>query len=272
MISKQKLHNIIFNNDTKEGRLFDIVLLCAILLNTFIVLIESVPYVNKNYYKLFHYSELFLTFIFTIEFFLRLWCVPKKKDYLFGFWGIIDFISIMPTYLSIFFPHTHYLIVIRILRLLRVFRVLKLTKFTRAANVLIVSLINSSYRIGVFFIVVLFIVTLMGAIMYVIEGPEGDFYSIPQSIYWAIVTITTVGFGDITPQTTLGKFIASFVMILGYAIIAIPTGIISGEFIKSKKIDYTTCTKCSSIQNKNNNFCSNCGSDLYKSQNEADED
>ncbi len=266
MLDKNRIYQIIFNHDTKAGRTFDIVLLWAILFSVLVVIIESVPYFKLNFYNLFRTVELFLTALFTIEYVLRIWSSPDRKKYLLSFWGIIDLLAILPTYLELFFIDSHYLVTIRIFRLLRIFRILKLSNFSRAANVLIVTLLNSSYRISVFFFVVIFIVTILGTLMYIVEGGKGDFDSIPHSIYWAIVTITTVGFGDIVPTTVAGKFLASFVMLLGYAIIAIPTGIVTAEMTMSRS-GKISCPKCSLKQSKENKFCSECGTELSSKEN-----
>lgn len=266
MISKKETYEIIFKHDTKNGRLFDIVLLWLILINVLIVIIESTPQIQKDYFEYFYFFEWLFTIIFTVEYTLRIWSSPKSLKYVFSMWGIIDLLSILPTYLALIFIGTHYLILVRIFRLLRVFRILRLVQFNREAQFMLQSLQKSAFRIGVFLITVVFITVILGTMMYVIEGSENGFSSIPIGIYWAIVTITTVGFGDIVPQTVLGKILASAAMILGYAIIAVPTGIITVEMSRIRNTQ-VVCDNC----NKNNPddaiFCNNCGVELSEKPN-----
>ncbi len=261
MTLKQKLHNIIFENDTKAGRAFDIALLWSILISVFLTIIDSIPYLNLHFRSEFYFVEWIFTILFTIEYILRIYSSEKPLKYIFSFWGLIDLLAILPTFLSIFFYKYHYLFVVRILRLLRVFRVLKLVRFNRESRALVRSLKASSYKIGIFMLTVFAIVVLMGTLMYVVEGEQNGFTSIPQSIYWAIITITTVGYGDIVPHTVLGKLIASFSMMIGYAIIAVPTGIVTVEMSKSntKKIN---CADCGFKNNADAKYCSECGAKL----------
>lgn len=264
-ISKYKLYQIVFESDTKAGRRFDVWLLWSILFSVFVALLDSVPFLNQNFKNEFYTIELFFTVLFTLEYLLRIYISPKPIRYISSFWGIIDLLAILPTYISFFFYGYHYLLIVRIIRLLRVFRILKLVRFNKEAIILLRALKASSYKIGIFFSTVLTIVVLLGTIMYVVEGGENGFTSIPQSIYWAIITITTVGYGDIVPHTILGKFISSFAMIIGYAIIAVPTGIITVEMSKSseKKI---ICPECNTSNTETSNYCSNCGSSLIRGE------
>lgn len=261
-----QLFIIIFGANTRKGRLFDVVLLWFILLSILVVCLESVPKIRASYESFFFYLETFFTIAFTIEYFLRIYSHPKPLKYLLSFYGIIDLLSIIPFYLTYFMPSGHYLITIRILRLLRVFRILKLSSFVHHAQVLKTAIVASLQKITVFMLFILALVLIIGTVMYVVEGEENGFTSIPQSIYWAIVTITTVGYGDLTPQTPLGQVISSLVMIMGYAIIAVPTGIVTVEMSRTqplpKKSDLTECLSCGKRMPLNANFCSNCGHSL----------
>lgn len=260
------IYTIIFGADTKAGKLFDIVLFITIFFSVIIVMLNSVEELHDKYGELFMDLEWFITIIFTLEYILRIYSTHKPVKYIFSFYGIIDFLSILPTYISLFVIDTHFLLVIRVLRLLRIFRVLKLTRYVKASNNLIVVIKNSRRKIIVFLEAVLIIVVITGALMYLVEGPETGFTSIPKSIYWAIVTITTVGYGDIAPQTVLGQSIASLLMIVGFAIIAVPTSIIGGEIIKEQMSSIKKYRKCSDCHYDKNDidalYCSRCGSKL----------
>ncbi|MDY0077879.1 MAG: ion transporter [Bacteroidales bacterium] len=264
---KTKWFQIIFRHDTKNGRLFDELLLVMILLSVSTVFVDSIPKIHAKYQTSLYIAEWFFTLLFTAEYIVRIIVSPKKKSYIFSYYGIIDFASVIPTYLSLVFIGSQYLIIIRILRLLRVFRILKLVRFTSASLFLLHSLKHSREKILVFFGSVLILVTIIGTFMYLIEGPEHGFKSIPYSIYWAIVTVTTVGYGDISPSTALGQIIASMLMLTGYAIIAVPTGIISSEMTKNQREDKkrprTECPKCGNDEvSKEDFFCSHCGYSL----------
>lgn len=258
---RKLLYKVIFEHDTRAGRIFDLVLLWLILFSVTVVIIESIPKIHEAYFHTFYTLEWVLTILFSIEYLLRIWTSPKPLKYIFSFWGLIDFLSIMPTYIGIFVSGYHYLLTIRIFRLLRVFRILKLARFNREAQLLFRSLQASSYKIGIFLLAVISIVTLLGTLMYVIEGSKSGFTSIPQSIYWAIVTVTTVGFGDIVPQTVLGKFISSVAMILGYSIIAVPTGIITVA-LSAKKASVKSCEICGNKNPEDSLYCNRCGNRL----------
>lgn len=265
---KQKIYEVIFEADTRAGKAFDVVLLIAIVLSVIIVSLDSVETLSKEYRFYFSLLEWILTLLFSAEYILRLYSVKKPLKYAFSFFGIIDFLAVIPTYLSLVFAGSHYLIVIRTLRLLRVFRVLKLVRFVGAAQSLVAAFKRSKAKIIVFLEVVLTLVVIIGAVMYLIEGPQNGFTSIPKSIYWAIVTVTTVGYGDVAPQTVLGQSLASMLMIVGYAIIAVPTGIITAETMlasRNEKIRYNTqvCQNCQYNQHDDDaQFCKRCGEKL----------
>jgi len=264
---RDQLHEIIYEADTKAGKLFDVILLWLILASIALVMLESVRDYDLKYHRLFNISEWVITILFTIEYILRIISVNKPRKYIFSFYGIIDLLSTAPKYLSLMFGGGHYLAAIRALRLLRVFRILKLARYVGATNNLSKALKASRYRIMVFISVVIVICIIIGTLMYLIEGDQSGFTSIPRGVYWAIVTLTTVGYGDIAPQSAFGQFLASMVMILGYGIIAIPTGIVTSEFTKlgNKDISLNTqsCPNCSAENHRDGaEFCYNCGNRL----------
>lgn len=268
---KHRLHTIINEADTPMGKAFDVLLLIAILLSVIIVMLDSVHSINEKFSKLFLILEWTFTIFFTIEYFLRIYITKNPfKNYIFSFYGIIDFLAILPTYLSMVLTGSHFMMVIRIFRLIRVFRILKLGRYVGASQVLRDSLYNSRHKITVFLEIIMTIVVLMGSIMYIVEGPENGFTSIPRGIYWAIVTLTTVGYGDIAPTTVFGQFLASIIMIMGYAIIAVPTGIVSSEMIKSenkKQVQLNTqvCENCYCDKHEDSaRFCKICGTSLNR--------
>lgn len=260
---KERLHEIIFESDTKAGRLFDLSLLVLIILSVIVVMLETVPVLHDRYFTWFYAAEWFFTIIFTLEYLLRLYTVRTPINYATSNLGLIDLISILPTYLSLFFAGAQSLLVVRILRLLRVFRLFRMGQFLGAGEVISNALKSSRYKIGIFMFFVLQLVIIIGAVMYFVEGAHNPgFSSIPQSIYWAVVTLTTVGFGDITPKTALGQFLASLVMIMGYAIIAVPTGIVSAELVAGKKqsTNTQTCRHCLAATHDDDAlFCKHCG-------------
>lgn len=260
---KDKLYDIIFEAETKEGKLFDIFLIIFVVLSVIVVMLESVESIQLNYQAELIKVEWFFTIIFTIEYIMRLLCVYRPVKYATSFFGIVDIASILPTYLSFFFPGIQSLIVIRAFRLLRIFRVLKLSRYTSAGSFLTVALRQSRHKIAVFLGVVLTFVVIIGAVMYLVEGKENGFTSIPKSVYWAIVTMTTVGYGDISPHTPLGQLIASMLMIAGYGVIAVPTGIVTSEMAQAKIDNVTTrsCQYCTHIiAEVDAKYCSECGS------------
>ncbi len=262
---RAKLHEIIFEADTPAGKLFDVLLIVSILLSVALVMLDSVESVQLPYGRWLYLGEWLFTILFTIEYLLRLYSVGRPGAYATSFFGIIDLMAVLPTYLSIFIPGTQYLLVIRILRVLRIFRVLKLVQYLGAARMLGQALRASRRKITVFLFVVLTVVVIFGALMYLIEDAENGFTSIPQSIYWTIVTLTTVGYGDISPQTPLGQTIASIIMIIGYGIIAVPTGIVTVELSQAyrKEISTQACPECSAEgHDQDAKFCKFCGSRL----------
>jgi len=258
---RKRLNRIIFGADTRAGRLFDLVLLWLILISVALVLLESVQEVEVRYGRWLRIAEWIITFLFTLEYLMRLWATPDRWRYASSFYGVVDLLAAVPTYLSLIFPGTQALSVIRAIRLTRVFRILKLTTYTREASHLLLALIASRHRIIVFMLAVLALVTVFGTLMYLVESPDAGFTSIPRSIYWAIVTLTTVGYGDIAPRTGLGQALASMIMILGYAIIAIPTGIVSVEMARQHRHAHrNACAQCGADDlPEDANYCPHCG-------------
>lgn len=264
---KYKLHEIIYGTHTPAGKLFDIVLLVVIVYSVIIVMLESVPRIDAKFHSFLNISEWIVTILFTLEYILRLICIKKPSKYIFSFFGIIDLLSTIPKYLSFFIGGSQYITAFRALRLLRVFRILKLVRYVGESNNLLRALRASRTKIFIFVFFVLIVSVILGTIMYLIEGPEHGFNSIPHSVYWTIVTLTTVGYGDISPETGLGQFIATLIMIIGYGIIAVPTGIVTVEFAKGQKKDSVEekliCENCSSEGHlPEAKHCFNCGSKL----------
>ncbi len=261
---KHKIHEIIYEADTKAGKLFDIVLLIAILASIVFVMLESVQGINNAYGDFLDIAEWVITILFSLEYILRIVSVRKPWKYIFSFYGIIDLLSTIPKYVSLILVDSHNLAVLRALRLLRVFRILKITRYIGASNRLMVALKSSRAKIAVFLLFVLILCIILGTIMYMIEGAKNGFTSIPRSVYWSIVTLTTVGYGDIAPVTALGQLIASAIMILGYAIIAIPTGIVGSEMINSKIHTNTqSCPNCMEDSHQDGaEYCFRCGDKL----------
>ena len=259
-----KLREIIFGTDTTLGRRFDIILLWFIVISLMVVMLESVESINQSYGFYLVVAEWILTIVFTIEYILRIYIADKPRGYILSYYGIIDLLAILPTYLAFIFVGSSYFIVVRALRLLRVFRILKLGNYTRQAAIIAIALRRSRQKIIVFIGSVLTIVTIMGTIMYLVEGPAHGFTSIPRSMYWAIVTLTTVGYGDITPLTVLGQFIASIIMIMGYGIIAVPTGIVASEMANANiPNNDIICTICETMNHEGDaKYCKNCGNKL----------
>lgn len=262
---QRRLHDLIFEAETPSGKAFDVILLVAILASVLAVILESVPAIDERYHTELRVIEWGFTILFTIEYVLRLICVARPLRYARSFFGVVDLLAILPTYLSLLIPGSHELAVIRGLRLLRVFRIFKLARYMGEAEALSEGLKASRAKITVFLMTVLISVTIMGAVMHLVEGPKNGFVDIPHGIYWAIVTMTTVGFGDLTPVTGLGKFIASLMMVFGYSLIIVPTGIISAEIAvgRSRQSNTETCPHCMKVGHaRKASFCDRCGGEL----------
>lgn len=269
MTPRERIHEIIFEAETRWGKVFDVALLIAILFSVTVVSLESVDALHDRYWPLFMTLEWFFTVLFTIEYILRVYSVKQSRRYIFSFYGLVDLLSILPTYLSLFFAGTQYLITIRALRLLRIFRIFKLANYLTESYVLVEALRASRIKISVFLGTVLTVVVFIGSTMYLIEGQaDSGFTSIPRSVYWAIVTITTVGYGDIAPVTPLGQFLSAVLMILGYGVIAVPTGIVSMELANAhdevtRKLNTRTCDNCArSGHDHDAQYCKYCGDSL----------
>lgn len=263
---REKLHEIIFEAETPEGKRFDVILLIAIVVNIFILLLESVPGQSEEMIRFYHVVEWIFTVFFTIEYLLRIYCVYRPVKFVTGFFGIIDLLSILPTYISLIYPGMQSLMIIRSLRLLRLFRIFKLHQFTRQSMILRNSVAESWSKIVIFSFFIMIVVFIFGSIMYVLESPVNPkFDSIPRSIYWAIITITTVGYGDISPVTALGQFVASFTMLIGYAVLAVPTGILTSSMIRVSKRESNTITcKSCGLEGHDHEalYCRKCGTRL----------
>ena len=261
---RQQLRVIIFGTHTRAGRTFDLLLILMILLSVTLVFMGSVKDLDAKYGVWLLRAEWVITILFTIEYVIRLWISDNWRRYAFGFYGIVDLLAILPTFLSLLIPGSQALAVVRAVRITRVFRILNLFDYVREARLLLLALLASRRRIIVFMLAVMAMVTVFGAVMYVIESPNAGFTSIPRSIYWAVVTLTTVGYGDIAPQTSLGQAIAAVIMTLGYAIIAIPTGIIGVELVRqSKSSDERVCESCAHSEHPSGaHFCHQCGAQL----------
>ena len=237
---------IIFEADTPAGKAFDVLLIVSIVLSVFLVCLDSIAFLHTRYQNIFRALEWAFTILFTIEYFLRLWSVRSPAYYARSFYGIVDLAAILPTYVSIFFSGAEFLVVVRLLRVLRIFRILKLVQYLEGSRTIMRALRASRPKIVVFVSTIVVLVTIIGSLMYLIEGEEGGFSSIPKGIYWAIVTLTTVGYGDLSPSTPLGQFLAAIVMIMGYGIIAVPTGIVTAELTRQDSSTTTrSCPNCS---------------------------
>ncbi len=264
---RQRLYIIIFESDTPAGRCFDTLLLLTILASLGVVMVDSIESVHARYHGLLSGLEWTFTAIFALEYLLRLYCSPKPLRYAFSFFGLVDLLAVLPAILALAFADAQYLLIVRVIRMIRIFRILKLRQYLAQANFLLTALRSSRRKIIVFLVTVSSLVTVFGTLMYVIEGPANGFTSIPTSIYWAIVTLTTVGFGDITPKTPLGQMVASLVMITGYSIIAVPTGIFTAELTQALRQEgqlLHDCPHCSKpAHERSASFCSRCGSLLF---------
>ncbi|MCB1203201.1 MAG: ion transporter [Verrucomicrobiae bacterium] len=266
---RDRIWRIVFLSDTRAGKAFDVLLLTLIATSITVVMLETVPEIQAKHGKLFRVLEWIFTALFTAEYLLRLWVVGKKRSYLFSFYGIIDFISILPTYLTLFLPGMQYVLVVRVLRLLRVFRVMKMARHLGEANLILNAIQASVPKITVFLFLVLSITVILGTVMYVVEGiiaGNAGFNSVPQSVYWGIVTISTVGYGDVAPMTPAGKFIATLIMLIGYGIIAVPTGIVTAELnlsLTEIRLDHRRCPECGHVgHDPKASFCKMCGHDI----------
>ena len=274
--SKDNLRTIIFEADTPAGKRFDVILIVLILLSVLAVMADSVDWIHTRYGQWLYVFEWIFTIIFTVEYGLRLWCIQNTWLYARSFYGIIDLICIIPTYLSLWLPGSQYLLVTRVLRVLRVFRVLRMVRYVGEAELITQALVASRRKITVFICSVLALTVIFGAIMYLVEGGSNpDFASIPHAIYWAVTTMTTVGYGDITPATPLGRGLATIIMIMGYGIIAVPTGIVTMELNEAnrRRANTKTCPACSAEgHSREATYCWRCGEHLYKSDAREDSD
>jgi len=259
---KRRVFTVIFQSRTPAGKVFDVLLIFAIVLSVLALMLESIEDIGARYGPVLQSAEWVFTLLFTAEYLVRLWCVREPRVYAKSFYGIVDLLAVLPTYLALFVTGSGYLLIIRILRILRLFRVLKLARYVSAADALVDAMGRSWRKIIVFLYVVVTIVVIFGSAMYLIEGPENGFTSIPRGVYWGIVTLTTVGFGDITPQTPLGQAVAAIVMVLGYGIIAVPTGIYAAELrdVMTRRREKKTCPECSrGDHDEDAKFCKYCG-------------
>lgn len=259
---KEKIHEIIFEADTPMGKTFDIALLVVIIASVLAVMLESVESIQERFSTILIILEWVFTIFFTLEYALRLYCVYRPMKYATSFFGIIDLLAILPTYLALVFSGVGTLLVIRALRILRIFRIFKLAHFLKEGHIIVAAMKASRAKITVFLVFILLVVTIMGSFMYLIESKETGFTSIPRSIYWAIVTLTTVGYGDIAPQTGLGQFVAAAIMIMGYVVIAVPTGIVSSELLNQSNLQHNTqaCRYCGEEGHDDDaEYCKYCG-------------
>ena len=261
-----RLYSIIFEADTPAGKRFDLLLIAAILFSILVVMLDSVHSVSQRYGTALDALEWVITLLFTFEYLTRMACVKRPLRYATSFYGIIDLLSVLPTYLAFFVPEVHLLLDIRILRLNRIFRILKLTMYVQEYQMLTDAVIASRRKILVFLSIVMMVILVMGTVMYVVEGPAHGFSSIPKAMYWAIVTMTTVGYGDITPQSDLGKAIASLMMLLGWGVLAVPTGIVTAEMTTrslTRVVTTRTCPNCLSEGHEPTaQYCKDCGAHL----------
>ena len=268
MTLRDRIRIIIFEADTKAGRRFDVTLIVLILLSVLTVMLDSVPQINAEYGQQLYYAEWFFTLLFTVEYAVRLWCIEHSWGYAKSFYGVVDLLSVLPTYLSLWLPGAQFFLAVRILRVLRVFRVLRMVRYVGEAELIAQALAASRRKITVFVASVLALMVIFGSLMYVVEGGTNPaFASIPHSIYWAVTTMTTVGYGDITPTSPLGQSLASFIMIMGYGIIAVPTGIVTLELNEAnrRQANTRTCSDCSAEgHSREASYCWRCGAPLYQ--------
>ncbi|SCX89389.1 ion transporter [Flavobacterium caeni] len=268
---RRRVHQIIYEADTPAGKLFDVVLLLLIIISVVAVMLESVQSIHALYGPELQFIEWVITIFFTLEYIGRVLSVGRPLKYIFSFYGIVDLLAMLPAYIDLLFPGMHFLVSLRAVRLLRIFRVLKLMHFVGAGNALVEALRKSRNKIAVFLFAVIVICVILGTIMYLVEGPESGFTSIPVSVYWTIVTLTTVGFGDITPQTPFGQFVSIIIMILGYGIIAVPTGLVTAQFMSKPEGtvvgNTTSCPNCARYGHRDDaDFCYHCGAKLNEDE------
>jgi len=263
-LNREKWEEIIFGSDTKPGKRFDEILLWLISLSILIIMLDSVEGIRQKHGSLLYIAEWAFTIIFTFEYFIRIYVSKKPLSYIFSFFGLVDLLSILPTYLALILTGAQYMAIIRVLRILRMFRILKMMRHVSEANIILRALIASRHKITVFFSAVAAGMIVMGTIMYLVEGNDSGFTSIPKSIYWAVVTFTTVGYGDISPQTTLGQFLSAFAMLCGYAMLAVPTGIVGVEIYNDiKHLGNVTCKACGTQDHSpDSSYCKHCGAEL----------
>ncbi|MGG1923447.1 ion transporter [Chryseobacterium cucumeris] len=260
---KRFLYRIIYRSDTKLGKLFDIILLFLILASTAIIMMESVPKLDKRFHYTFLILEWIISIFFTIEYSMRIAVVKNKRSYIFSFFGIIDFLALVPFFLSFFFPITKYFLIFRMLRMLRIFRIFNLLDFMNDGYFIVRALKNSSRKIYIFLLFLIIFSVIVGSLMFMVEGGRPGFETIPQSIYWAVVTVTTVGYGDVSPITPLGKFFAVILMLAGYSIIAVPTGIVTAEMRNKRQNLEMVCERCGNEDiDDDARYCKKCGKKL----------
>lgn len=265
-LEREKLRQIIFDSDTPAGRAFDLAIIIAIALSLIIAFVESSPLLHPTVKLILKWLEYVLTALFTLEYAARIYCAERRRGYILSFFGIIDLLAILPPYLSVFVSNARYMIILRSIRFIRIFRIFRLFAFINEGQLLLRALSKSLHKIAVYFLFVLILVTCMGTMMYIVESgqPDSAFTDLGTSLYWAVVTMTTVGYGDITPVTFLGRLLSAFIMLLGYTIIAIPTGIVSATFIDETKehVKDGHCPRCDGKVRKNDKFCCHCGEKL----------
>lgn len=272
---KEELNTVIFGTHTPAGKRFDITLIVLILLSVVVLMLESVESYAVRYEKLLRVAEWCFTLFFTVEYLVRIYCSSNRRVYITSFYGLVDLLSILPSYISLLIPGANFLLIVRLLRVLRVFRVFKLVRYLSEANVLVRSMLMARRKIFIFFMSVLVLATIFGSLMYIVEGAENGFSSIPKSIYWTIVTITTVGYGDIVPQTTVGQIISAIAMLTGYSIIAVPTGILTAELAHEMQRErmHKHCLQCDRSGHDNDaKYCRHCGGELPSAQTNREHD
>lgn len=259
----KKIYRIIYESDSPAGKLFDIILLGLILLSTILIMLETVPDINHRYHTLFYTLEFVITFLFTAEYFFRIACVKDREEYIFSPLGFVDLLSILPFYIGLLFPAVHYFVILRMLRMLRIFRIFNLADYMHDGRYILAALKNSSRKIYIFLLFLCIFIVIIGSLMYVVEDGKNGFTSIPMSIYWAVVTVTTVGYGDISPVTPLGKVLSIAVMLCGYSIIAVPTGIVTSEFRRNARRNIQPCARCGNTDvSEEARYCDHCGEKL----------